>query len=154
MEKYRELLKTILGIEQRNINADEMSPVKLAYIGDSIYDVFVRTYLLLSYDESVNKTHKRAVEFVKASAQSEALARIYNLLDENELYVLKRGRNAKSGKIPQYANVQEYRRSTAFEALIGYLYLSGNFDRLYFLVIKSFDLKIIGDEDTGNLWEK
>jgi len=117
----KELLKYIETITGKNITGEdifEMNPAQLAFVGDSIYDVFVRTYLLAHYKEPVNKLHKRAVEFVRASAQSESLARVYDILCEDELYVVKRGRNTKSANTPSGADMIEYRRATAFETLL------------------------------------
>jgi ribonuclease-3 family protein len=107
-----------------------MNPLVLAYIGDTVYDLFVRTYLIHTYDVSVHQLHKKSVNFVKAGSQSETLHNIEELLTEDEKYIVRRGRNAKSGTIPKNADVTEYRWATGFESLLGYLYLTGQEKRL------------------------
>jgi len=107
-----------------------MNPLVLAYIGDTVYDLCVRTYLIHTYDVSVHQLHKKSVNFVKAGSQSETLHNIEELLTEDEKYIVRRGRNAKSGTIPKNADVTEYRWATGFESLLGYLYLTGQEKRL------------------------
>ena len=108
-----------------------MNPLVLAYIGDTVYDLFVRTYLIHSYDISVHQLHIKSISFVKAASQSETLRNIDELLTEDEKSIVKRGRNAKSGTIPKNADVTEYRWATGFESLLGFLYLTGQEERLY-----------------------
>ena len=107
-----------------------MHPLVLAYIGDTVYDLFVRTYLIHSYDVSVHQLHLKSISFVRAKSQSEALHKIEELLTEEEKAIVRRGRNAKSGTIPKNADVTEYRWATGFESLLGYLYLLGQEERL------------------------
>ena len=107
-----------------------MNPLVLAYIGDTVYDLFVRTYLIYSYDIPVHQLHVKATAFVKAAAQSKTLHDIESSLTEDEIYIVKRGRNAKSGTIPRNADVTEYRWATGFESLLGYLYLLGKRERI------------------------
>ena len=103
----------------------------LAYIGDAVYEVFTREKLLLQNpDMPAYKLHKENVHLVRAKAQSSAMSAIEPILAENELAVYKRGRNAKAGSVPKNADLIDYRRATGFEALIGYLHLSGNTQRL------------------------
>ena len=110
-------------------NANEYSPLVLAYIGDSVYEVYVRAHLLSRGNCAVHKLHKQATGLVCAKAQSELMQLIEAQLTEEELAVYKRGRNTKSG-IPKNADMQEYRRATGFEALIGYLYVNQNMERI------------------------
>lgn len=107
-----------------------MNALQMAYIGDTVYDLYVRTVLLCSCDAGVHALHKAASEKVRARAQSDALARIESMLTEEEKDVVRRGRNAKSRSVPKNADPGDYSRATAMEALIGYLYLSGKEDRL------------------------
>jgi ribonuclease-3 family protein len=116
-------------------DARQMNPLVLAFIGDAIYEVFVRTYLVdENRDMSVHKLHLKAIGFVKAHAQSEFIKKLENELNEEELYFFKRGRNSKSGNIPKNADVQEYRIATGFETLIGFLYVTEQTDRLNYLL--------------------
>ncbi len=111
-------------------DSSQLSPLTLAYIGDAVYELYVRTIIVNKGNMPVNKLHRAATQLVKAKAQSEAIERIIGFLTEGELAIYKRGRNAKSGTSPKNADVIEYRRATGFEALIGYLYLNGDNERL------------------------
>ena len=117
----------------------EYSPLVLAYIGDSVYETYVRTRLVARANTQVNNLHKTTINYVKAKAQSEIMKALLGQLTEEEEWVFKRGRNAKSATVPKNADVGEYRYATGFEALIGYLYLSGNIDRLYELLQFAFN---------------
>ena len=102
--------------------------LELAYIGDAAFELAVRTHLL--GDASNGDMHRRAKQFVSAHAQSETLAALLPILSEDELAVVRRGRNAKSRSHPKNADLAEYHGATAFEALWGYLYLAGDEERL------------------------
>ncbi|HCS75517.1 MAG TPA: Mini-ribonuclease 3 [Clostridiales bacterium] len=121
---------SITNKEMSAVQARMMHPLTLAYIGDTVYDLFVRTYLIYTNDVPVHQLHKMSVSFVKAQSQSEALHKIEELLTEEEMHIVRRGRNAKSGTIPKNAAVTEYRWATGFESLLGYLYLTGQGNRL------------------------
>ena len=122
-----------------NINPKEYSPLALAYIGDTVYDLFIRTKVLSKGNRHVTEMHKEAVSFVKAHSQSVSAYAIEDVLTENELRVLKWGRNAKSNTTPKNADVTEYRMATGFETLIGYLYLSGEDERLSYLLNLAYE---------------
>ena len=107
-----------------------MHPLVLAYIGDTIYDLFVRTYLILTNDIPVHQLHVKSISFVNAGSQSETLHDIEERLTEEEQYIVRRGRNAKPGSVPKNADVVKYHWATGFESLLGYLYLSGQEERL------------------------
>ena len=108
-----------------------LNPLVLAFIGDGIYEVFIRTYLVeQNRDMLVHKLHVKTIGFVKAHAQSNFMKGLVGGLSEEESYIFKRGRNAKSGTVPKNADVQEYRNATGFEALIGYLYITEQDQRL------------------------
>lgn len=107
-----------------------MSPLQLAYIGDAVYEVFIRTYLLKQNNLSVHELHKNAIKYVKAEAQANIIHLIEKRLTDEEWNIVKRGRNAKSGTVPKNANISDYRYATGFETLIGFLYLTENHIRL------------------------
>lgn len=108
-----------------------MSPLQLAYLGDVVYELLVRTYLIEKKNVSVNKLHKEAVKYVKAEAQAQILFSLEDILTEEEWAIVKRGRNAKSGSVPKNAKLTDYKYATGFEALIGYLYIIGEIDRIF-----------------------
>jgi ribonuclease-3 family protein len=110
------------------------SPLSLAYIGDAVYEVIIRTILLHQGNMAVNKYHRKASRMVNASAQSEIMGILEPILTEEELSVYKRGRNAKSYTSAKHASVLDYRRATGFEALIGYLYLKEDMERIFDLI--------------------
>ncbi len=117
-----------------------LSPLVLAYIGDGVYELFVRERLILMHsDMPAYKLHKLAIKYVCAHAQSNSILNIECELSESEDAIYKRGRNAKSPTVPKNADVAEYRRATGFETLIGYLYLKGDLQRLNELMNKAFE---------------
>jgi len=123
--------------QQFQLKAQDMrtySPLVLAYIGDGIYELVIRTVTVGQGNRQVNKLHRQTSRFVKAQAQSAMMETLLPLLDEEEVQVYKRGRNAKSYTTAKNASVNDYRRATGFEALMGYLYLQGNMGRLLELV--------------------
>lgn len=109
---------------------ERLSPLVLAYIGDTLYDLFVRQYLVSQPNHRLAHLHQEASKYVSAKAQSSALQMIMPMLNDEEKSIVKRGRNAKSNTIAKNADVLEYRHSTAFECLLGYLYYNRQFDRL------------------------
>lgn len=114
------------------IKLNEMSPLALAYVGDGVFDLFVREFLISRGNCPVKKLHQRAVEMVKAEAQSSMLKKLLeeNILTEAEVDICKRGRNARVSHIPKHAEIADYHNATALECLFGYLYLDGRLDRL------------------------
>ena len=120
-----------------------MNPLQMAYIGDAVYEVYIRSYLVSKYKKNVNEMHKLSVKFVKASAQSHLLEVIEPFLTEEESNIVRRGRNTKTNHVPKNAQVIDYRRATAFEALIGYLHLTKNYERVHEIIkiiIESTDI--------------
>lgn len=107
-----------------------LSPLVLAFVGDTVYDLFIRTMLVTSSTNGVNMLHKTATGYVCCSAQSDSIKGIEDMLTEKELSVFKRGRNAKAHP-PRNADVVKYHNATGLETLVGYLYLSGQSQRLY-----------------------
>ena len=123
MEEFIEINKTVEEVKL-------MPPLTWAYIGDSVYELYVRTKLVDKTNLKPHYLHMEAIKKVKAKAQAETLNKIYDLLTEEEKDVVRRGRNAENHHLPKNANVQEYMYSTAFESLIGYLYLTKQEKRL------------------------
>ncbi|CAN7749801.1 Mini-ribonuclease 3 [Paenibacillus sp. LjRoot153] len=107
-----------------------LNPLVLAYIGDAVYEVYIRQYVISGANHRPNHLHKASTGFVSAKAQSKLLTALMPTLTEEEVDIVKRGRNAKSGTTAKNADVLEYRHSTAFECLIGYLYYKQSFERL------------------------
>ncbi len=125
--------------------AKRLNPLQLALIGDGVYEVFIRTYILSSNTNlSAHKIHKEAITFVKAKGQSNIMHIVEEELSEEELYIYKRGRNAKSPTVPKNADVRDYRTATGFEALVGYLYLIGDKKRLEYIFNRA--LEVLGNE--------
>ncbi len=126
-------IKDVLGL--KGIEPKQLSPLVLAYIGDSVYDMVIKTYILDTYGNMpVNKMNRITSSLVKAETQSRMIGLIESKLSDSEEAVYKRGRNAKSYTSAKNASIGDYRRATGFEALMGYLYLSGDYDRMVELV--------------------
>jgi len=102
----------------------------LAFIGDAVYEVYIRKLVLSGGQTNADKLHHTAVKYVRAEGQATALRTIFDCLSEDEQALVKRARNRKVASKPKNADPVEYKLATAFEALIGYLYLSGNWDRM------------------------
>lgn len=112
----------------------EYSPLTLAYIGDSIYDLIIKSLVINEGNKQVQKLHQETSSLVQASAQSKMMRTLQELLTEEEHAVYKRGRNAKSVSPAKNQSITDYRRATGFEALMGYLYLKKDMKRLIDLV--------------------
>lgn len=141
-ESLTACMDKVLGL--KGTDAKQLSPLVLAYIGDSIYDLIIKTYILDSRGNMpVNKMNRAASLLVKAETQSKMIGLIEEQLSEKEEAVYKRGRNAKSYTSAKNATIGDYRRATGFEALMGYLYLQGEYERLVELVKAA--LKEIGE---------
>lgn len=111
-----------------------LSPVTLAFIGDAVYSLYVREKLVFIKDDKGSTLNKKTADIVRASAQANFIDEIFPLLTEGEIDIYKRARNTKKGTRAKSASVGEYNKATGFEALIGYLYLTGNIERLNFLL--------------------
>lgn len=125
---------------QQTIDAQQLNSLALAYMGDAIYETYVRRHLLYSGKVRPNQLHRTGTKYVSAKAQCRILFQLMddNLLDDAEMAVVMRGRNAKSGTVPKNTDVQTYHYSTAFEALMGHLYLTGKIERLEELIQIAF----------------
>lgn len=122
-----------------NHKANTYSPLALAYIGDGVYEIFIRTYVMNKGNMPVNKMHKASRELVKASSQAKIYYLIEEFLTEEEEAVLRRGRNAKSFTSPKNGDITDYRHATGLEALVGYLYIQGKIDRIKELIDTGLD---------------
>ena len=118
----------------KDVDIRTFSPLALAYIGDSIFDIVIRSMVVAKGNVPVSKMHKACSNVVRASAQAEMLAKITELLDEEETEIVKRGRNAKSKTTAKNASMIDYRNATALEALFGYLYIKGDIQRMNELI--------------------
>ncbi|KEQ22403.1 Mini-ribonuclease 3 [Paenibacillus tyrfis] len=116
-----------------------LNPLVLAYMGDAVYEVFIRQYVVSQTNHKPNHLHRLSTRYVSAKAQAKALRRWLPILTEEETDIVKRGRNAKSGTTAKNADVLEYRHSTAFECLIGYLYYTQRWERLQQLLMLSLE---------------
>ncbi|MCA1057163.1 Mini-ribonuclease 3 [Rossellomorea aquimaris] len=123
------------------IDAKQINALALAYMGDAVYETYVRQLLLTKGKIKPNQLHRAATNYVSAKAQAAVLKKLFddNRLTEEEIAIVKRGRNAKSGSVPKNTDVQTYNHSTAFEALIGYLFLQNRTERLEELLTIIFD---------------
>ena len=137
-QNLTESIKNVRGLKE--ISPAQLSPLVLAYIGDSIFDLVIKTYLLdTKGNMQVNKLNRFASNIVKAQSQSEMIWIIGPLLSPAEEAVYKRGRNAKSYTSAKNASISDYRRATGFEALMGYLYLEGEYERMIQLIKAGLD---------------
>lgn len=107
-----------------------LSPLTWAYVGDCVYELYIRTMLVNNTNMKPNKLHIETIKYVKAKSQADLLDKIKNKLTDEEKDIVRRGRNTENHHLPKNSNVIEYARATAFEALIGYLYLTKRFTRL------------------------
>ena len=135
------LINSGLSLEKQDICS--YSPLTLAYIGDAVYELIVRSMIVTEGNAPVNKMHKRSSNLVKAETQANMIKYFLenDLLSEEELRVYKRGRNAQSYTKAKNASMTDYRMATGFEALVGYLYLSDQNERMMELVGKCLELE-------------
>ena len=115
------------GIEEVN----QMSPLTWAYVGDCVYELYIRTKLVDTTKLKPHELHIKSVKYVKAKAQAETLKKLETILTEEEKEIVRRGRNTQTHHIAKNVSMQDYMYATAFEALIGYLYLTKQDDRLF-----------------------
>lgn len=135
---FQQLLEQEFDLPEADLRT--YSPLTLAYIGDAVYEILIRTILVRRGNTQVNKLHHHASNLVKAETQARMIEAIREELTEEELSVYKRGRNAKSFTKAKNATTADYRRATGFEALMGYLYLKKDYERMIWVITRSFDL--------------
>lgn len=138
---------------EQELDEKQLNSLALAYMGDAVFEIYVRHHLLQAGQVKPNQLHREATKFVSAKAQASILFYLMDqdLLTEYEMAVVKRGRNAKSGSVPKNTDVQTYRYGTGFEALIGYLYLSKNEARLEEMI--QLSLTFIENKEGGIIRE-
>jgi ribonuclease-3 family protein len=129
-----------LGIYKEE-DIERLPPLTLAYVGDAVYELFIRTYLIGEGNVRVNKLHKMAIEYVSAKAQAHFSKVLMETLTEREHQILKVGRNAKSATAAKNADILEYRWATGLEALLGYLYLKKEYERLGNIINKIIEYR-------------
>lgn len=118
-----------------------MSPLVWAYVGDAVYELYIRSYLVSTTKLNPHKLHIEAINYVKAGAQAKILEELMEELTDDEKEVVRRARNTENHHLPKNADVREYMYSTAFEGLIGYLYLTKQEERLEEILKKCINLK-------------
>ncbi len=133
-----EQIKKVFECKEQDVRA--YSPLTLAYIGDAVYDLVIRSVVVERANRSANDLHKKTVRYVKAETQAAMIMALLDELTSDEEAVYKRGRNAKSYTTAKNASMGDYRKATGFEALMGYLYLTNQMDRLLELIQKGISL--------------
>ena len=149
MSMHGTVRQSFPGLPERG--AGELPVLTLAYIGDTVFDLYVRTFLIHKLLTTAHATHTEAAKIVCASGQTAAFRKIEPLLNEAELRVYHRGRNAHGGSVPKNASVQDYRIATGLETLIGHLYWTGQDNRLEELM--NTILEDYADEQPQQLFE-
>jgi ribonuclease-3 family protein len=146
--KLTKELEVLNKISTKIENTYMYSPAQLAYAGDAVYELLVRSFVLNNHDISVNKMHRLTVKFVKAEAQAYIISKLSAELTEEEKKIVKRGRNAKVTSSPKNVDFMDYRYATGFEALFGHLFLNKDIDRLMYIFDKI--IEIIVEKDDNN----
>ncbi|MCM1175263.1 MAG: ribonuclease III [Blautia sp.] len=123
----------------KEVDIRAYSPLTLAYIGDAVYDLIIRTVVVERANRPADKLHKTVIRYVNAGAQAQMAMAVEAELTEEEDAVYHRGRNAKSCTSAKNASIADYRKATGLEALFGYLYLRGETDRLLALIHSAFE---------------
>jgi len=129
---------TSLSENMKKIDADSLSSLALAFVGDAVFNLFVRT-MLVGSGKKVKELHIDATKYVKASAQAQILRKLEDKLTDKEKHIVRTARNAKVNTVPKNADIMDYHYSTGFEALLGYLYLTGQKNRLEEILMTSFE---------------
>jgi ribonuclease-3 family protein len=114
-----------------------MQPAVLAFMGDAVFDLFIRERLILMKKGTSHKLHIYSTDYVKAASQAKISKAIMDEFTEDEAYIFRRGRNTKSTTVPKNADIQDYKYATALEAVLGFLYLTGQTERLHFILEKA-----------------
>ncbi len=136
MEGFLEQFKE----NQSELNMGQTSPLALAYIGDAVYEVYIRKVLIENPDLSVDKLHKKAVKYVRAKAQADIVLTLEQELSEEEWGIVKKGRNQKSKTVPKNSDIGDYRYATGFEALIGFLFCMKRYERLMEIMKRAVEI--------------
>ena len=124
----------------KKIDLQNVSQQNLAFVGDAIYNVYIRTYLISISNTNTGKLHNKSIMYVSAKAQSNIVDKIYDSLDEEEKLVYKRGRNTNINTVSKHVDVVSYKKATGYEALLGYLYLKNDISRLEEIIKASIEI--------------
>ncbi len=116
------------------LEVNDMSPLIWAYIGDSVFEIYIRDKMIQKGIPSNAKLHKNTTMYVKASSQARIIEKLKSILTDEELDIVRRARNADSNTIPKNASIIEYKNATSLEGILGYLFLIGNYERLMYLL--------------------
>jgi len=127
--------------------ARQLNPLVLAFVGDAVHSLYVRKRLSLTIDCKTNMLQKNTSKVVKASSQSKQLEGLKEFLNEDEMDIARRARNTKTNNIAKNSTLSDYKRSTSFEAVMGYLYLTGQHERVIELLNKGFDIIEVEDDN-------
>ncbi len=139
MEKSLDLFEIIKeSMDLKNVDLSTYSPLTLAYIGDSIYEIVIRTIIVTKNNMQVNKLNKLSSSMVNATTQAKIILSLQDYLTQEEITIYKRGRNSKTSSTAKNAKVIDYRNATGYETLIGYLYLNGETSRLLDIIKEGF----------------
>ena len=130
-------------IEKDKAKINMMSPLTWAYVGDAVYELYIRNYLVKTTNLKPHKLHIESIKYVKAKAQANILEKLEDFFTEEEKEIIRRGRNTKNHHLPKNAEVNDYMYSTAFEALIGYLYMMREEKRLNEILEKCIEINEI-----------
>ena len=131
-------MEDFIEIKRSKEEVNMLSPLTWAYVGDCVYELYIRTKLVNESNLKPHKLHIESIKYVKAQAQAELLNKIYETLSEEEKDIVRRARNTQNHHLPKNCDVQDYMYATAFEALIGFLYLTKQEDRLKEILNKTF----------------
>lgn len=123
-------IEDIIKGAKSELEVNMMSPLVWAYIGDAVYEMHIRTYLVNTTSLKPNKLHIESIKYVKAKAQADTLNKIYEKLTDEEKDIVRRTRNTENHHLPKNAELKDYMYATAFEGLIGYLFLTNQKERL------------------------
>ena len=127
-------MEELINITRTKDEVNLMSPLTWAYIGDCVYEIYIRTKLINETNLKPHKLHIESIKYVKAKAQAELLKNIMEELTDEEKEIVRRARNTQNHHLPKNSNVQEYMYATAFEGIVGYLYLTKQIARLHELL--------------------
>ena len=122
------------------MDVKEVNVKTLAYIGDVVYELYVREHVIANSREQVNKLHKKTIKYVSAKAQAKIVELMSDDFTDLEKDIIRRGRNAEANTVPKNTDIITYKIATGFEALIGYLYLNKDLERLAYIITKSIEI--------------
>ncbi len=141
--RWTYLIKNIVGFNEKcsqKLNCFNLNPLKLAFLGDAVFELYIRERLIFKYDEKLGNLNKRKNELACCKGQSQILDMIFSSLTEDETKVYKKGCNVKIKNFSKKSSIIDYRRATGLECLLGYLYINGNIERIEQILEKIHEL--------------